>query len=356
MLEQVNEIIKEYEEIRSQLVDGKIHQNPSLLRKLSKRESELSQFYDKCIEYKKNFLAIENNQSLLQDEQDSDMQQLYQETIKEQEELLLKQEDELISLIQEADSDDKRNAIVEIRSGTGGDEAAIFAGDLVRMYFRYAEKQNWKIEVMNSNHSSTGGVKELIFMVIADKNSNYQPYGRLKYESGVHRVQRVPSTESSGRLHTSAASVVVIPEVDDIEVDIKDDDIKIDTYRSSGPGGQSVNTTDSAIRITHLPTDITVTCQDEKSQLKNKNKALSILKSKLYELEKEKQNEKITETRQSSIKTGDRSAKIRTYNFPQNRITDHRIKKNWYNLSAVLDGDLDEIIESTYTEISKLNS
>lgn len=246
------------------------------------------------------------------------------------------------------DPNDKRNCIVEIRSGSGGEEAALFANDLFRMYLRYAESNNWKVEILSSNRTSNGGLKELIMSI----NGN-RTYGKLKFESGVHRVQRIPSTESSGRIHTSAASVVVLPEVEAREINISDSDMRIDTFRSSGPGGQSVNTTDSAVRITHIPTGIVVTCQDEKSQLKNKAKALTVLKSKLFDLEMQEKEREESSKRQASIKGGDRSAKIRTYNFPQSRVTDHRISTSWHNLENILDGDLEEVINTVKLELSQ---
>lgn len=238
------------------------------------------------------------------------------------------------------DPKDNRNTIVEIRAGTGGEEAALFAADLYRMYVKYAERQEWKVDVMNSNPTGMGGFKEIIFLVEGD-----DAYGKLKYESGVHRVQRVPVTEASGRIHTSAASVAVLPEAEDVEVDIRPEDLKVDVFRSSGPGGQSVNTTDSAVRITHLPTNTVVTCQDEKSQLKNKNKALKVLKARLLDKAMAEQTAQIARDRKSMVGSGDRSEKIRTYNFPQGRVTDHRIGLTLYRLEDILVGEIDEFVE-----------
>ncbi|MBP9758105.1 peptide chain release factor 1 [Candidatus Dojkabacteria bacterium] len=248
---------------------------------------------------------------------------------------------EIAEILIAKDPNDKRNAIVEIRAGTGGEEAALFAADLFRMYSRYCEKKNWTFKLLNSSRSNNGGYKEIIFHI-----EGLNAFGNLKYEGGVHRVQRIPTTESSGRIHTSAVSVVVLAEVDDINIEINANDLRIDVYRSGGPGGQSVNTTDSAVRITHIPTNIVVTCQDGKSQLKNKERALSILKSKIYELEQTKQSDSQSNLRNESINGGDRSAKIRTYNFQQSRITDHRIKKSWYNFNEIMDGELSDIIIS----------
>lgn len=242
------------------------------------------------------------------------------------------------------DPNDHKNVIVEIRAGAGGDEAALFAGSLYRMYVRYAERNNWKVELMSSNEIGIGGFKEVIFMI-----SGKGAYSRLKYESGVHRVQRVPETESSGRIHTSTATVAVLPEAEDIDIEINPSDLRIDVFRSSGNGGQSVNTTDSAVRVTHIPTGIVISCQDEKSQLKNKEKALKILKSRLYEMKLREQNEELAQMKRGQVGTGDRSERIRTYNFPQGRVTDHRINLTLYKLNNFIDGDLDEMIDALIT-------
>ena len=238
------------------------------------------------------------------------------------------------------DAAEEKSAIMEIRAGTGGDEACLFAGDLVRMYFKYAEQKNWKVEILNSHPQGRGGFKEISFLL-----SGKSVYGKLKFEAGVHRVQRVPETEASGRIHTSAASVAVLPEIEELEIDIDQNDLKIDVYRSSGPGGQSVNTTDSAVRITHIPSGLVVTCQDEKSQHKNRAKALKVLRARLYEQAKQKEHAKLAAERRSMVSTGDRSAKIRTFNFPQNRVTDHRINLTLYKLDKILEGELDDLIE-----------
>ncbi len=251
------------------------------------------------------------------------------------------------------DPNDEKNVIVEIRAGAGGDEAGIFAGDLLRMYTRYAERQGWKVEIMSSNEQGVGGFKEVIFMI-----KGKGAYSRLKYESGVHRVQRIPVTESGGRIHTSTATVAVLPEADDIDVQINPNDVRIDVFRSSGHGGQSVNTTDSAVRLTHIPTGIVVSCQDEKSQLKNKEKAFKILKARLYDKLQAEKNAEIAEARRSQVGTGDRSERIRTYNFPQGRVTDHRINMTIYKLDSFLDGDIDEIVDALITndQAEKLKS
>ncbi|MBC8368075.1 peptide chain release factor 1 [bacterium] len=271
---------------------------------------------------------------------DSEMKELAELEIAEAEEKLPEMESELELLLVPKDPDDDRDLIMEIRAGTGGDEAGLFAGDLYRMYQRFAERQNWKMEVMSSTDGSMGGLKEVIFALRGDG-----AYGRMRFESGVHRVQRVPATESSGRIHTSAASVAVLTEVEEVDVEIEENDLHIDVYRSSGPGGQSVNTTDSAVRITHEPTGLVVSCQDEKSQHKNKAKAMKVLAARLYDLKKAERDAEISAVRKDMVGSGDRSAKIRTYNFPQGRITDHRINMTLYNLGAFMEGDMDELLD-----------
>jgi len=285
-------------------------------------------------------IQIRQNEEMLQNESDQEMRILIEDELSR----LKKEFDNAETVLQEEltkDPKDKAPSIIlEIRAGTGGEEAALFAADLFRMYSRYAESKGWNVSILNEHHSETGGFKEIIAEITGDS-----PYSMLKYENGVHRVQRIPATESSGRIHTSAASVVIYPMVEEEEVDVDPNDIRVDVYRSSGPGGQSVNRTDSAVRLTHIPSGIVVTCQDEKSQLKNKKKALSILKSKLADIAEDKRDQEVSSIRKSAISSGDRSAKIRTYNFPQSRVTDHRIKKSWHYLKLILDGDLSEIIE-----------
>jgi len=283
---------------------------------------------------------LDENEEILTGD-DEELIELAQEELTDIKADIVKLEEQLKVLLIPKDPDDNKNTILEIRSGTGGDEAALFAGDLYRMYMRYAERRSWKTELLTLNESEGGGIKEAVVSMIGTG-----AFGNLKYESGVHRVQRVPTTESSGRLHTSAATVAVLPEAKDVDVSLVDSDLKIDTYRASGAGGQHVNKTESAIRITHLPTGLVVTCQDETSQHKNKDKAMKVLRSRLYEVEQNKINQERALVRKSMVSTGDRSAKIRTYNFPQGRVTDHRINLTLYKLSNIIDGDLAEIIEA----------
>ncbi|MBT7940471.1 MAG: peptide chain release factor 1, partial [Candidatus Marinimicrobia bacterium] len=283
---------------------------------------------------------LDENEEILTGD-DEELIELAQEELTDIKADIVKLEEQLKVLLIPKDPDDNKNTILEIRSGTGGDEAALFAGDLYRMYMRYAERRSWKTELLTLNETEGGGIKEAVISMIGTG-----AFGNLKYESGVHRVQRVPATESSGRLHTSAATVAVLPEAKDVDVSLVDSDLKIDTYRASGAGGQHVNKTESAIRITHLPTGLVVTCQDETSQHKNKDKAMKVLRSRLYEVEQNKINQERASVRKSMVSTGDRSAKIRTYNFPQGRVTDHRINLTLYKLSNIIDGDLAEIIEA----------
>lgn len=308
--------------------------------KLAREQNELNQvisFYDQLTVL---INQIEEDQKIIDSDEDEDLVAIANEEIDELTNKRREMEEKLKHLIIPKDPKDSKNAIIEIRAGTGGDEAAIFAGDLYRMYNKFCEKNNLKTENLSSNISERGGFKEVIFSVRGES-----PYGNLKYESGVHRVQRVPETETQGRIHTSAASVVILPEAEDVEVAINQNELRVDVYRSSGPGGQSVNTTDSAVRITHIPTGIVVTCQDEKSQLKNKNKALKVLKARLLDRAQRERNESITSQRRDMVGGGDRSAKIRTYNFPQGRVTDHRINLTLYKLDKVLEGEIDSFIE-----------
>ena len=304
---------------------------------------EIEPIVKKYKEYKKAKADMADAKEMLEDG-DDEMRELAKMEISELEDTISQQEEELKVLLLPKDPNDEKNVILEIRAGTGGDEAALFGADLLRMYTRYAERNRWKTELMEVNETGIGGIKEAV-MLIKGKGA----YSRLKYESGAHRVQRVPETESSGRVHTSAATVAVLPEVDDVEVELNPNDVRVDVYRASGNGGQCVNTTDSAVRLTHEPTGLVVTCQDEKSQIKNKEKAFKVLRSRLYDLKMQEQNKEIADQRKSQVGSGDRSERIRTYNFPQGRVSDHRIGMTIYKLDNFLDGDLDEIIDGLIT-------
>jgi peptide chain release factor 1 len=309
-------------------------------RRISKTHSDLSEIVSKYKQYKQESGQLEQARAML-GESDPDLRELAQLEVARLEPALQEIEQELKILLLPKDPNDEKDVVLEIRAGTGGDEATLFAYEIFRMYTRYAEAQRWKVEVTSSSESSVGGLKEVLALVSGDR-----VYSRMKYESGVHRVQRVPATEQQGRVHTSAVTVAVLPEADDVEIKIEEKDIRVDTFCSSGPGGQSVNTTYSAIRLTHIPTGVIVSCQDEKSQIKNKAKAMRVLRSRLYEIELEKQQAAIGAERKSMVGTGDRSEKIRTYNFPQNRLTDHRIGLTLHQLDLVMDGRLDAIIDA----------
>ena len=333
-----------YDELSVKISDPSIMANQNEWRKLCKEHSDLEIIVNAYREYKKVIEDLEANKEMLQDESDKEMREMLQEEISE----LTKRQEELENHIQvlllPKDPNDDKNVFVEIRGGAGGEEAALFAYNLFRMYTRYAENNRWTVEIMSLNETDLGGFKEVVFMLKGNG-----AYSKLKYESGVHRVQRVPDTESSGRIHTSTATVAVLPEVDDVEIEINEKDLKIDVFRASGNGGQCVNTTDSAVRMTHLPTGLVVSCQDEKSQLKNKEKALKVLRSRLFERAQAERSAGIAEDRKSQVGTGDRSERIRTYNYPQGRVTDHRIGLTLYKLDTFLDGDIDEVINALIT-------
>jgi len=344
MLEKVAAIAARYEELNHLLADPEVISNPERLRELAQEQADIAEIVEVYRRYQATVHDLEETEEMLAGPIEEEMAELAREEV----ERLRARRDELLEqmkkLLLPTDPRDQRNVIVEIRAGAGGDEAALWAADLFRMYSRYAENHGWRIQVLNSSPTGIGGFKEIIFQVIGRG-----AYSRLKYESGVHRVQRVPATEAAGRIHTSTATVAVLPEAQEVEVEIRPEDLHIDVYRSSGHGGQSVNTTDSAVRITHLPTGIVVACQDERSQLQNKARALSILRARLFDMEQRKQWEELDQARRSQVGWGERSEKIRTYNFPQNRATDHRIGLTSYRLEDVLAGGLDEFIEELAT-------
>ena len=341
MYENLSVFEERHDELEQMLMDPEVINNSEQYQKVAIEHAELSEIVAKYREYKEVVENLASSKEMFNEKLDDDMRELVKEEVKELEESEERLSEEIKVLLVPKDKNDDKNVIIEIRAGTGGDEAALFAGVLFRQYMRFAERHGWKSEIMHSNEIGIGGYKEVVFLI-----KGKGAYSQLKYESGAHRVQRVPETESSGRIHTSAATVAVLPEVDEVEVNISQQDIRVDTYRSSGNGGQSVNTTDSAIRITHIPTGLVVTCQDEKSQLKNKDKAMKLLASKLYELKMEEQNKELSDERKSQVGSGDRSERIRTYNFPQGRVTDHRINKTIYKLNDFVDGDLEEMIDS----------
>jgi peptide chain release factor 1 len=348
MFKKLEELEKKYEELNINLSDPKIIANQSKFQECAKLHSDISKAVLKYREYKVTIKEIDENSKLFSEEEDIEFKKLISEELEKLKEEKSNLEIELKEIIFPKDPYDKKNCIVEVRAGAGGDEAALFVGDLFRMYSRFAENNGWKAEVMSSNPTGIGGFKEIIFSIIGK-----EVYGKLKHESGVHRVQRVPVTESSGRLHTSTVTVAILPEVEEVELEISPNDLKIDRFRSTGPGGQSVNTTDSAIRITHIPTGMVVTCQDEKSQHKNKDKALKILRARLLDKAEREKHEELAKKRKDQVGTGDRSERIRTYNFPQNRITDHRIGLNLHNLEEVLEGNLNDLVVNLTEKLKK---
>jgi peptide chain release factor 1 len=352
LFEKMDQIESRYEELSREISSPGVHSDTGRYQKLAKTHSEMGAMVAKYREWKDVEKGLEGARQLIQGSDDAEMKQMAHEEERTLEARRDTIERELRVLMIPKDPNDEKNVIVEIRAGTGGDEASLFAGELFRMYSRYAESQGWRVEVLESSASSIGGTKEIVAAIQGSK-----VYSKLKYESGVHRVQRVPATEQQGRIHTSAATVAVLPEADDIDIKIEAKDLRIDTFCSSGPGGQSVNTTYSAVRITHIPSGLVVSQQDEKSQIKNRAKAMRVLRARLYEMEQTKQHEQIAAERRGQIKTGDRSEKIRTYNYPQNRVTDHRINFTLHQLTEVMDGKLGPLVDAlmTHFESERLN-
>lgn len=344
MFDKLDFTLDKYIELSEKVSDPDIISDQPTWQKYMKEMGEMEPIVKEYRRYKEMKQELEDSKEIFETEDDEELREMAREEIKELEAGIEKSEADLKVLLLPKDPNDDKNVILEVRAGTGGDEAALFGGDLMRMYLRYAERRRWKTEIIDVSDTGIGGVKEAVIMI-----KGKGAYSRLKFESGVHRVQRVPETESSGRIHTSAASIAVLPEVDDVEVKIDPNDVRVDVYRASGNGGQCVNTTDSAVRLTHIPTGLVVTCQDEKSQIKNKDKAFKVLKARLYDLMLQEQNDKISAERRSQVGSGDRSERIRTYNFPQGRITDHRINLTIYKLENFLDGDLDEVIDALIT-------
>ena len=341
MFDKLDDILVRYDEIMEQINDPNVVNDQENFRKLMKEQSDLTPIVESYKKYKEAKQTVEDSLAILEEESDEEMRELAKEELNEAKSEIEKLEQELKILLLPKDELDDKNVVVEIRGGAGGYEAALFAAELYRMYCRFAERNRWKTEIVSLNENGLGGFKEVVFMIYGQG-----AYSKLKYESGVHRVQRIPVTESSGRIHTSTATVAIMPEAEDVDVEIDMNDCRFDVFRASGNGGQCVNTTDSAVRLTHIPTGIVISCQDEKSQLKNKDKALKVLRARLFELEMQKKQDAEAENRRSQIGTGDRSEKIRTYNFPQGRVTDHRIKLTSHRLENILDGDLYEIIDS----------
>ena len=340
----LDEVEKKFDDLTSQLSDPAVASDPNRYKKLAKERADLSEIVGTYRRYKKAAAAIEDNRHIAEHDGHEEMRQMAKDELQILERQKADLENALKLLLLPRDPNDEKNILLEIRAGTGGEEAALFAADLFRMYSRYAERKGWKTEILDQNPTGLGGLKEIIALIAGEK-----VYSDLKYESGTHRVQRVPKTEASGRIHTSAVTVAVLPEAEDIDIQVDEKDLRVDVFRASGPGGQGVNRTDSAVRLTHIPTGMVVQCQDERSQHKNKARALKILKSRLLDQEQQKQDDERTATRRSMVGSGDRSEKIRTYNFPQNRMTDHRIGLTIHNLTAILDGELNDVISSLRT-------
>jgi peptide chain release factor 1 len=341
LLDRLKRIKDRFERINQQLSDPEFMNDRERIINLSRERSELSEIITAYEEYSKIINDIEGNKEIINSGADAELSSLAQSELSDLEGKKAKCEEEIKFLLLPKDPNDNKNAIMEIRAGTGGEEAALFANDLFRMYTRFCEKKGWKYELIDLNDTGIGGIKEVVFSIIGE-----HIFGELKFESGVHRVQRVPATEGSGRVHTSAASVAVLPEVEDVQIDINPNDIRVDIFRSGGAGGQNVNKVETAVRLTHIPTGMVVQCQDERSQLKNRLKAMKVLRARLYDLKLKEQNEVLSAQRKSMVKSGDRSDKIRTYNFPQNRVTDHRIGLTLYNLSNIMEGEINDLIEA----------
>ena len=355
MFDRLDDILIRYEELMLELNNPSVAEDQNQFRKLMKEHADLTPLVETYKKYKDAKQTVADSLAMLEEESDEEMREMLKEELSEAKKSIEQLENEIKILLLPKDPNDDKNVIVEIRAGAGGDEAALFSAELCRMYTRFAERNRWKVEMISVNESGIGGMKEVVFMI-----SGQGAFSKLKYESGVHRVQRVPATESGGRIHTSTSTVAIMPEAEEVDVHLDLNDCKFDVFRASGNGGQCVNTTDSAVRLTHLPTGIVISCQDEKSQLKNKEKALKVLRAKLYELECEKKQSAEAEERRSQIGTGDRSEKIRTYNFPQGRVTDHRIKLTLYKIDSIMEGDIYELIDSLIAadqaaKLAKLN-
>ena len=344
MFEKLDFIQNKYRDLSNKVSDPEVISDQKRWQKYIKELAEVEPIVTKYKEYKETKEGIEEAKSILDESDDEELREMAKMELSELEENMSKVEEDIRLLLIPKDPNDEKNVLLEIRAGAGGDEAGLFAGELLRMYMRYAERNRWKTEMMTLSETGVGGIKEVVCMIKGNG-----AYSKLKYESGVHRVQRIPTTESGGRIHTSTATVAMLPEVDDVEVEINPNEVRVDVFRSSGNGGQSVNTTDSAVRLTHIPTGIVVSCQDGKSQLKNKDKAFKVLQSRLYDKMQSEQNDEIAQERKSQVGTGDRSERIRTFNYPQGRVTDHRINLTLYKLDQILDGELQEIIDALIT-------